>query len=65
MSKIKITLSDGEDVHFVGEFEPKDVQPVVDLFLAHNWINPDGVDVKVTRVYLLVHDFTTFQVELS
>ena len=65
MNKVKVTISDGEEAYFVGKFEPKEVQPVVDLFLAHDWLNPDGDAARVTKAYLLVHDFTSFQVELS
>jgi len=65
MSTIKVTMVNEEDELLVGQFEPKEIQPIIDLFLAHNWINPDGNELRATNVSLLVHDFTTFQVELA
>ena len=65
MSKVKIRLIIEEDDCLVGEFEPSEIQSVIDLFLAHDYINPDGDNQRVKHVYLMVHDFTAFQVELA
>ena len=65
MNTIKITICIEEDDLLIGQFDPREIQPIIDLFLSYDWISPDGDNVRATKVALLVHDFTTFQVELS
>ena len=65
MNKIKVKAIFEEDEFVVGEFEPNEIQPIIDLFLGHGWISPEGDSAQATRVYLLVHDSRIFHVELT
>ena len=48
----------------VGEYEPSNVQSVIDLFLNNQWLDDDGEERRIKGVTLVVHDFMPFHIEL-
>ena len=59
-------IADGGNVDMkIGEYEPDSIQPVIDLFLEHQWLDGSGEIQRAHKVLLLVHDFMPFHIELS
>ncbi len=62
---LKAITDGGETDMKIGEYDASSIQPIIDLFLRYEWIDGEGDTHRAQRVYLLVHDFMPFHIELS
>lgn len=62
---LKAITEDGENDMKIGKYEASSIQPIIDLFLKHEWLDAEGEVCRAQRVLLVVHDFMPFHIELS